>query len=118
MISAVLMWRRLRAAIRYALREESFGAVLGAGVFLVLSGTLAYALGNGWSVIDALYFAVATLTTSSVADPDLVLEDGWMKLFTTFYVLLGIGILVEVVRRFGSSFIEIRKQEKAQERQA
>jgi hypothetical protein len=32
-------------------------------------------------VVDALYFAVATLTTTSVADPDLVIEDAWLKLF-------------------------------------
>jgi hypothetical protein len=30
------------------------------------------------SVLDAFYFAVATLTTS-VADPELVLEHGWTK---------------------------------------
>jgi hypothetical protein len=41
-----------------------------------------------------------------------VLEDGWMKLFTVFYVLIGIGILVEIARRFGTAFIEIRRQEK------
>ncbi len=62
------------------------------------------ALGNGWNVVDSFYFAVATLTTSSVADPALVLEDGWMKLFTVFYILIGIGILVEIVRRFGMAF--------------
>jgi hypothetical protein len=48
-ISALIMWRRLTAAIRYAMREEAFAPVLGAGVFLVISGTLAYSLGNGWT---------------------------------------------------------------------
>jgi Ion channel len=95
------------------MREEDFGPVLGAGGFLIASGTIAYALGNGWHVIDSLYFAVATLTTASVADPALVLEDAWMKLFTVFYILIGIGILVEVVRRFGTAFIAVRREEKA-----
>jgi hypothetical protein len=109
------MLQRLRHAIRYAMREEDFGPVLGAGGFLLTSGTIAYALGNGWNVIDSLYFAVATLTTASIADPNLVLEDAWMKLFTVFYILIGIGILVEIVRRFGMAFIEVRRQENARD---
>lgn len=99
--------------MRYALREEDFGPVLGAGGFLILTGTVAYSLGNGWDVIDSLYFAVATLTTSSIADPDLVLVDAWMKLFTVLYVLIGIGILVEIARRFGMAFIAVRREDKA-----
>jgi Ion channel len=76
-----------------------------------VTGTLVYTLGGGWSPIDGFYFAVATLTTSSIADPELVLEDPWLKLFTSFYVLLGIGIVVEVIRRLGISFIEVRRQD-------
>jgi hypothetical protein len=35
-----------------------------------------------------------------VSDP--VLGDGWLKLFTVFYQLIGIGILVDILRRLGS----------------
>jgi protein-S-isoprenylcysteine O-methyltransferase Ste14 len=59
------------------------------------------------------YFTVATLTTTSVSDPDLVLQDGWLKLFTVLYLLIGIGILVEILRRLGRAFVEVRKQERA-----
>jgi hypothetical protein len=57
---------------------------------------------------------VATLTTSSIADPDLVLTDPWLKIFTVFYVLVGIGILVALVGRLGVAFVELRQEEKAQ----
>jgi Ion channel len=114
MISALLMFRRLVAALRYAAREEYFLRVLSAAALLVVIGTLTYALGQEWNVVDAFYFAVATLTTSSIADPDLVLESRWMKLFTAFYVVLGIGILVEVIRRLGLAFVEIRRQERGE----
>ena len=67
--------------------------MFGAGVLLVVIGTVTYSLGSGWNVVDALYFAVATLTTTSVSDPDLVLQEGWLKLFTVLYLLVGIGIL-------------------------
>ena len=55
--------------------------------------------------MDALYFSVSTLTTTSVSDPDLVLDDGWMKIFAILYQLIGIGILVEILRRLGFAFI-------------
>jgi Ion channel len=113
MVSALLMLRRVVKAFRYAVREDEFLNVFGAGVLLVVIGTLTYALGSGWNVVDALYFAVATLTTTSVTDPDLVLQDGWLKLFTVFYLLIGIGILVEILRRLGAAFVVVRKEEKA-----
>lgn len=108
MVSALLMLRRVVRALRYAVREEAFAPVLGAGLALVVTGTLTYALGEGWSVVDAAYFAVATLTTSSIADPDLQLTSDWMKLFTVFYLLLGIGILVEILRRLAVAFVRVR----------
>jgi hypothetical protein len=94
-------------------REEDFGPVLGAGALLVFLGTLAYVGVQGWSVVDALYFSVSTLTTTSVSDPDLVLDDGWMKIFTILYQLIGIGILVEILRRLGFAFVAVRAEEKA-----
>jgi Ion channel len=45
-------------------------------------GTLTYTLSQDWDVVDSLYFSVSTLTTTSVSDPDLVLDDGWLRVFT------------------------------------
>jgi hypothetical protein len=112
MISALLMLRRVWAALHYAVREENFGPVFGAGVALVISGTLAYALGEDWNVIDALNFSVSTLTTTSVSDPDLVLDDGWIKIFTILYQIIGIGILVEILRRLGLAFVAVQARER------
>jgi hypothetical protein len=81
-------------------------------VALVISGTLAYALGEDWNVIDALYFSVSTLTTTSVSDPDLVLDDGWIKIFTILYQIIGIGILVEILRRLGLAFVAVQARER------
>lgn len=89
--------------------------MVSAGTFLVVLGTVAYALGEDWNVVDAFYFAVATLTTTSVSDPDLVLEHRWMKVFTVFYILIGIGILVEVIRRLGVAFVATRIEESRRE---
>ena len=113
MLSALVMFRRMSRALRYATREEDFLPMLSAGAVLVCLGTLTYALGQDWNVVDALYFAVTTLTTTSVADPDLVLDQGWMKIYTVFYQLIGIGILVEILRRLGFGFVAARAHERA-----
>lgn len=113
MISVVRMFQRLRDAIKYAAKEESFAAIFGAGVFLVILGTITYSLAEGWNVVDAFYFAVATLTTSSIADPDLELTSGAIKVFTAFYVLTGIGILVELARQIGIGFVKQREERKS-----
>jgi voltage-gated potassium channel len=118
MVSALLMLRRVSKAFQYAVREDEFLNVFGAGVLLVVIGTLTYSLGAGWNVVDGFYFAVATLTTTSVSDPDLVLQDGWLKLFTVFYLLVGIGILVEILRRLGMAFVEVRKLERTEQHPA
>jgi hypothetical protein len=110
MISALLMMRRLAAALRVALREEDFARVLSAGLALIIVGTLAYSIGGGWSIVDGLYVAVATLTTSSILDPDLTITDPWLKIFTAGYVLVGIGILVELARRLGMGFMIARAE--------
>ena len=110
MISALLMMRRLAAALRVALREEDFERVLSAALALIIVGTLGYSVGGGWSIVDGLYVAVATLTTSSILDPDLTITDPWLKLFTAGYVLVGIAILVELARRLGMGFMIARAE--------
>jgi Ion channel len=109
MLSALLMFRRFAYAMRYALREEDFGS-LSAALALNIVGTLVYTLGAGWSAVDGFYVAVATLTTSSIGDPKLTITDPWLKILTAFYVLVGIGILVEVARRLGMGFIAAREE--------
>jgi hypothetical protein len=110
MLSTLMMLRRFAAALRIALREEDFHRILAAPLLLILVGTLTFTLGNGWSIADGFYVAVATLTTSSILNPNLTFTDPWLEVFTAFYVLVGIGILVEVARRIGMGFIMAREE--------
>jgi Ion channel len=107
------MFKRFFDAMKYAAREESFVAVAGAAISLVLIGTVTYSLGEGWNVADGFYFAVCTLTTSSIADPHLTLTHEALKIFTALYVLTGIGILVEVARQLGVGFVKLRVEQSA-----
>jgi hypothetical protein len=106
------MFRRFFRAIKIAAKEESFGAIFGAALILILIGTATYSLGEGWNVIDGFYFAVCTLTTSSIADPHLTLTHEVLKIFTALYVLTGIGILVEVARQLGVGFVKLREEQR------
>jgi hypothetical protein len=112
-LSAVMMFRRFERALRHALLEENFAAILGSAVTLIVVGTLAYTFGEDWSLVDGFYFAVATLTTSSIADPELVITNSWLKVFTIFYILIGIGILVEVARQLGVALIHVQREDHA-----
>jgi hypothetical protein len=107
------MLHRFVGAIKHATKEENFAAIVGAAIALVLTGTVAYTLGEGWNIVDGFYFAVATLTTSSIADPDLVLTHDVLKIFTTLYILTGIGILVEVARQLGVGFVRMHEEQAA-----
>ena len=109
MWSVVRMFQRMLRAIKYAAKEEHFGAVAGAAISLILIGTIVYSLGEGWNVGDGFYFAICTLTTSSIADPSLTLTHETLKIFTAFYVLTGIGILVELAREVGTGFVRERE---------
>ena len=117
LVSVARMFHRMIGAIRYAAKEESFTAVFAAAIALVITGTVVYSLGEGWNVIDGFYFAVCTLTTSSIADPNLTLTSEALKVFTAIYILTGIGILVEVARQLGVGFVKLR-QEKSDARHA
>ena len=105
--------RRMLRAVKYAVKEEHFAAVAGAAVVLILAGTVTYSLGEGWNVVDGFYFAVCTLTTSSIADPNLTLTHESLKLFTALYVLTGIGILVELAREIGVGYVKDREERHA-----
>jgi Ion channel len=112
-LSALLMYQRFAKALKVAVRDEGFVQILGTGILLVIVGTLTYTTSQDWSLVDGFYFAVATLTTSSIADPNLTITGAPIKIFTVFYVFVGIGILVEIVRQLGFAYVEVRRAEKA-----
>jgi hypothetical protein len=41
-----------------------------------------------------------------------VLQDGWVKIFTVLLQLIGIGILVEILRRLGTGFVAVQSEDR------
>lgn len=59
---------------------------------LLTSGTLFYHSVEHWSYLDSLYFSVITLAT--VGYGDLTPQTPFGKIFTIFYIFLGVGTLI------------------------
>ncbi|MGO9752647.1 MAG: ion channel [Solirubrobacteraceae bacterium] len=84
--------------------------VFASAISLIALGTIVYSASEGWSVFDSFYFAVCTLTTSNVSDPRLVLTNEPIRVFTAFYVLIGLGVLVETARQIGTWYVKTRSE--------
>jgi hypothetical protein len=76
--------------------RDSVPMFLWAGAALLI-GALAYTWLEGWSFLDALYFCVVTLAT--IGYGDLTPTTPAAKIFTIFYVINGIGILLALFDR-------------------
>jgi voltage-gated potassium channel len=59
---------------------------------LLLAGTTFYSQVEQWSFIDSFYFSVTTLST--VGYGDLAPKTDAGKLFTAFYIMTGVGLLL------------------------
>ena len=92
MVGLVLMLRRFVRAIVAAWRsDEAFRILLALVVSLLVSGTTFFTLVENWSVVDAFYFSVTTLTTVGFGDPAPATVLG--KIFTILYIFVGLGVI-------------------------
>lgn len=57
-------------------------------ISLVIAGTLVYEFVEGWSFVDSFYFSVVTLATVGYGDHAPTSDIA--KLFTSFYILVGV----------------------------
>ena len=72
-----------------------FGILTLVALLTLVVGTVFYRFAESWAWLDSLYFSVITLTT--VGFGDLAPTTGISKLFTVFYVFIGIGIILGFV---------------------
>lgn len=88
--------------------EPKFMVALCVLIFLIVSGTLFYHIMEKWSLVDSLYFSAVTLTT--VGYGDLYPTQDSTKLFTVFYVLVGVStalyILINLFGRYADMRLE------------
>jgi voltage-gated potassium channel len=91
------LWRVMKIGL-----ADPTSRVLFVGVFMYLAvGTGFYAIVEGWSVLDSLYFSVVALTT--VGFGDFSPEKAVSKAFTIVYLLTGVSLLVA----FGTTVLRL-----------
>lgn len=82
--------------------------LLGLTVMILLSGTIFYSTVEGFSVVDALYFSVAILTTVGSATLEPVTDFG--KIFTILYTITGIGVMLRLILKVSMQMRNKQKQ--------
>ena len=92
MRAIAFLWTSFIGSVVGVLRQERTRAIGVVLVGLLLTGTVFYTLVEGWEPLDALYFSVISLAT--VGYGDLTPHTALGKLFTIFFVLAGVGVLV------------------------
>jgi len=73
---------------------------------VIAIGSIVYHYLEDWSWVDALYFSVVTLTTVGFGDFAPQTDEG--KLFTIFYIILGIGIILSFINTLYEHYRDMR----------
>ncbi len=86
---------RFARALWRSLKDPEFQGLFFLVIVMLVSGTFFYWRVEGWSLLDSLYFSVITLTTVGYGDFSPSTTAG--KIFTIFYIFIGLGIILGFV---------------------
>lgn len=95
MVQFLLVLVRFLRSIGRSIKDPDFQALLFLVTITLASGTIFYWRTEGWGLLDAFYFSVITLTT--VGYGDLSPSTPASKIFTVFYIFVGVGIILGFV---------------------
>ncbi len=89
-------------------RDPQFRSLTLLVVFTLVGGTIFYSLEEGWSVVDAFYFSVTTLTTVGLGD--LTPATAFGKLFTVVYIFAGLSIVLGFIDTVAKETLSVRQR--------
>jgi voltage-gated potassium channel len=102
-IPLLLAARRLARAVAAVWRDPETKALPVAAGALVLTGTLFYWRFEDWTIVEAFYFCIVTLTT--VGYGDLSPTTDATRIFTVIYILTGFGVLVALLTSVAQQYL-------------
>jgi len=94
----ILLFRFFRSLWR-GLQDREFRALFLWVLAILFLGAWFYAKVEGWRALDAFYFTVTTLTTVGYGDFYPKTDAG--KIFTIFYILVGLGLISSFIILLG-----------------
>lgn len=101
--------KRLYNAVRIAWQDHELKILAYLVIFILVIGTLFYHNIEEWNWLDSLYFSVMTLTTVGYGDLAPITDAG--KLFTIFYIILGLGMLLSLVKVMANHTLKFQKDQ-------
>jgi voltage-gated potassium channel Kch len=108
MVPLLLAARELGRALAAVWRDPETKALPVVAGVLVLTGTLFYWRFEDWTIIEALYFCVVTLTT--VGYGDLSPTTAGTQIFTIIYILTGFGVLVALLTSVAEQYLTMKRE--------
>lgn len=90
--------------INVAFRDGRVKAILVITFGMILWASVFYRLVEGWSWLDSIYFSVVTIST--VGFGDFSPETAAGKVFTMFYILVGLGIFVAAATTIANTILK------------
>jgi voltage-gated potassium channel len=102
-IPLLLAARGLARAVAAVWRDPETKALPVAAGALVLTGTLFYWRFEDWTIVEAFYFCIVTLTT--VGYGDLSPTTDATRIFTVIYILTGFGVLVALLTSVAQQYL-------------
>ncbi|SLN72936.1 voltage-gated potassium channel [Falsiruegeria litorea R37] len=89
--------------INVALKDGRVKGILVITVGMILWASVFYRYVEGWSWLDSIYFSVVTIST--VGYGDFSPETAAGKIFTMFYILIGLGIFVAAATTIANTIL-------------
>lgn len=96
----------------FLVQQRQFQAILLVAGFVISGGAVFYHYVEGFSWLDSFYFCMITLTTVGYGDFSPHTNAG--KLFTIFYILIGIGIIATLANLLLRNAVTRRRLKRSQ----
>ncbi len=95
--------KKISRGVSVALKDDSVKGILVFTVGMILWASVFYRYVEGWSWLDAVYFSVVTIST--VGFGDFSPETAAGKIFTMFYIVIGLGVFVTAATTIANTIL-------------